>query len=155
MTNKKNKTRKKAKTRKLQKNIKAIIGEEKTEAGFDNIPITEKSLWRNDQFGKRKVIDIENFIIRKHIDSGGLATDYNKKRLKIATKEFKRRILLQLKHSASSRRLFKKKTKKKYNSNTISKIIDKMSIVKIQKLYLFLLKTKKTKKIMKKVIYQQ
>jgi hypothetical protein len=141
-TRKKSKTRKKLKTRKLQKNIKTIIGEDNNKAGFDNIPITEKSVWRNDQFGKRKVLDIESFMIRKHIDNGGLATDYNKKRLKTASKEFKRRILLQLKHSASSRRLFKKKTKKKYNSNTIRKIIDKMSIVKIQKLYLFLLKTK-------------
>ena len=111
MTNKK--TRKKVKTRNLQKNIKAIIGDDSViEAGFDNIPITEKSLWRNDQFGKRKVIDVENFIIRNHIDNGGLATDYNKKRLKTATKEFKRRILLQLKDSPSSRRLFKQKTKK-------------------------------------------
>jgi len=150
MTTKKKKTKRKGKTRKIQKNIKAIIGDEKTEAGFDNIPITEKTLWRNDQFGKRKVIDMENFIIRNHIDNGGLATDYNKKRLKTATKEFKRRILLQLKSSPSSRRLFKQKTKKKYNSKTIHKIIDKMSISKIQKLYLFLLKNEKTKKSRKK-----
>lgn len=150
MTTKKKKTKRKRKTRKIQKNIKAIIGDQKTEAGFDNIPITEKTLWRNDQFGKRKVIDMENFIIRNHIDNGGLATDYNKKRLKTATKEFKRRILLQLKSSPSSRRLFKQKTKKKYNSKTIHKIIDKMSISKIQKLYFFLLKNKKTKKSRKK-----
>jgi len=149
MTNKK--TRKKVKTRNLQKNIKAIIGDDSViEAGFDNIPITEKSLWRNDQFGKRKVIDVENFIIRNHIDNGGLATDYNKKRLKTATKEFKRRILLQLKDSSSSRRLFKQKTKKKYNSKTITKIIDKMTIVKLQKLYFFILKKKKTRKSRKK-----
>tara|TARA_B000000475_G_scaffold265185_1_gene253485 strand:+ start:2036 stop:2488 length:453 start_codon:yes stop_codon:yes gene_type:complete len=150
MTTKKKRTKRKVKTRKIQKNIKAIIGDQKTEAGFDNIPITEKTLWRNDQFGKRKVIDMENFIIRNHIDNGGLATDYNKKRLKTATKEFKRRILLQLKTSPSSRRLFKQKTKKKYNSKTIHKIIDKMSISKIQKLYLFLLKNKKMKKSRKK-----
>ena len=151
MTNKKNKTRKKVKTRKLKKSIKAIIDDDVTEeAGFDNIPITEKSLWRNDQFGKRKVIDVENFIIRNHIDNGGLATDYNKKRLKTATKEFKRRILLQLKDSPSSRRLFKQKTKKKYNSKTITKIIDKMTIVKLQKLYFFILKKKKTRKSRKK-----
>ncbi len=150
MTTKKKRTKRKVKTRKIQKNIKAIIGDQKTEAGFDNIPITEKTLWRNDQFGKRKVIDMENFIIRNHIDNGGLATDYNKKRLKTATKEIKRRILLQLKTSPSSRRLFKQKTKKKYNSKTIHKIIDKMSISKIQKLYLFLLKNKKMKKSRKK-----
>ena len=149
MTNKK--TRKKVKTRNLPKNIKTIIGDDSViEAGFDNIPITEKSLWRNDQFGKRKVIDVENFIIRNHIDNRGLATDYNKKRLKTATKEFKRRILLQLKDSPLSRRLFKQKTKKKYNSKTITKIIDKMTIVKLQKLYFFILKKKKTRKSRKK-----
>tara|TARA_B110001450_G_scaffold137172_1_gene128808 strand:- start:70 stop:513 length:444 start_codon:yes stop_codon:yes gene_type:complete len=147
MKSKKKKSRKKVKTRKLQK---IIIGDQLTKAGFDNIPITKKSLWRNDQFGKRKVIDIENFIIRTHIDDGGLATDYNKKRLKLATKEFKRRILLQLKDSSLSRRLFKQKTKKKYNSKTITKIIDKMTIVKLQKLYLFLLTKKKTRKSRKK-----
>jgi len=151
MTNKKNKTRKKVKTRKLKKSIKAIIDDDVTEeAGFDNIPITEKSLWRNDQFGKRKVIDVEKYIIINHIDNGGLATDYNKQRLKIAIKEFKRRILLQLKDSLSSRRLFKQKTKKKYNSKTITKIIDKMTIVKLQKLYFFILKKKKTRKSGKK-----
>ena len=147
MKSKKKKSRKKVKTRKLQK---IIIGDQLTKAGFDNIPITKKSLWRNDQFGKRKVIDIENFIIRTHIDDGGLATDYNKKRLKLATKEFKRRILLQLKDSSLSRRLFKQKTKKKYNSKTITKIIDKMTIVKLQKLYFFILKKKKTRKSGKK-----
>jgi len=147
MKSKKKKSRKKVKTRKLQK---IIIGDQLTKAGFDNIPITKKSLWRNDQFGKRKVIDIEKFIIRTHIDDGGLATDYNKKRLKLATKEFKRRILLQLKDSSLSRRLFKQKTKKKYNSKTITKIIDKMTIVKLQKLYLFLLTKKKTRKSRKK-----
>ena len=124
MTTKKKRTKRKVKTRKIQKNIKAIIGDQKTEAGFDNIPITEKTLWRNDQFGKRKVIDMENFIIRNHIDNGGLATDYNKKRLKTATKEFKRRILLQLKTSPSSRRLFKQKTKK----NIILRLYTKLSI---------------------------
>ena len=147
MKSKKKKSRKRVKTRKLQK---IIIGDQLTKAGFDNIPITKKSLWRNDQFGKRKVIDIEKFIIRTHIDDGGLATDYNKKRLKLATKEFKRRILLQLKDSSLSRRLFKQKTKKKYNSKTITKIIDKMTIVKLQKLYLFLLTKKKTRKSRKK-----
>ena len=147
MKSKKKKSRKKVKTRKLQK---IIIGDQLTKAGFDNIPITKKSIWRNDQFGKRKVIDIEKFIIRTHIDDGGLATDYNKKRLKLATKEFKRRILLQLKDSSLSRRLFKQKTKKKYNSKTITKIIDKMTIVKLQKLYLFLLTKKKTRKSRKK-----
>ena len=34
---------------------------EKTLIGFDNIPKTLKTIWANDQFGKRKVIDIEKY----------------------------------------------------------------------------------------------
>ena len=123
---------------------------EKTLIGFDNIPKTEKTIWATDQFGKRKVLDIERYIIRSHIDNGGLATDYNKDRRELAIDEFKRRLLLQLKLSPSSRKLFQRKTKKKYSSKTIKKKIDKMPIKKIQKLYLSLLNKQKTKKIRKK-----
>ena len=48
---------------------------DKTLIGFDNIPKTDKTIWATDQFGKRKVLDIEKYIIREHIDNGGLATD--------------------------------------------------------------------------------
>ena len=123
---------------------------EKTLIGFDNIPKTEKTIWATDQFGKRKVLDIERYIIRSHIDNGGLATDYNKDRRELAIVEFKRRLLLQLKLSPSSRKLFQRKTKKKYSSKTIKKKIDKMPIKKIQKLYLSLLNKQKTKKLRKK-----
>ena len=123
---------------------------EKTLIGFDNIPKTEKTIWATDQFGKRKVLDIERYIIRSHIDNGGLATDYNKDRREFAIDEFKRRLLLQLKLSPSSRKLFQRKTKKKYSSKAIKKKIDKMSIKKIQKLYLSLLNKRKTKKLRKK-----
>ena len=136
--------KRKNKTKKVRKK------EEKTLIGFDNIPKTEKTIWAVDQFGRRKVIDIEKYIIRRHIDNGGLATDYNKDRYKRASEEFKRRLLLQIKHSSSSRKLFERKTKKKYNSKTINSIIDKMSIKKIQKLYFFLLSKQKTKKLRKK-----
>jgi len=140
MPTRKNKTKKRKKL------------EDKTLIGFDNIPKTLKTIWANDQFGKRKVIDIEKYIIRQHIDNNGLATDYKTEPIKydIATTEFKRRLILQLKKSASSRRLFKRKTKKKYNSKTIDKKIDKMSIEKIQKLYFDILNKDKTKKSRKK-----
>ena len=91
---------------------------DKTLIGFDNIPKTDKTIWATDQFGKRKVLDIERYIIRSHIDNGGLATDYNKDRRELAIDEFKRRLLLQLKLSPSSRKIFQRKTKKKYNSKT-------------------------------------
>ena len=123
---------------------------DKTLIGFDNIPKTDKTIWATDQFGKRKVLDIEKYIIREHIDNGGLATDYNKDRHKFATDEFKRRLLLQIKKSPSSKKLFEKKTKKKYNSRNIKGQINKMSIKKIQKLYFFLLKRQKLRKSRKK-----
>jgi len=118
--------------------------------GFEDIP-EDKSVWRSDQFGERKVCDLEMFNIRLHVDNLGLATDYvDKDRLKMATGEYKRRLELQLRNNASSRRLFKKQTRKKYNSKSIKSKIDKMSIKKIQKLYFLLLKNDKGKKTRKK-----
>ena len=64
----------------------------KTLVGFDNIPKTIKTLWSTDQFGKRKVIDLEKFLIRNHIDNKGLASDYKKntEQHKFASDEIKR-----------------------------------------------------------------
>lgn len=137
--------KRKNKTRKIMKDEKTLIG-------FDNIPKTMKTIWAVDQFGKRKVVDIEKYIIRKHIDSMGLATDYNPKseKYKRASTEIKRRLLLQLKQSPSSRRLYTKKTRKKYSKKNIDKEIDRMSVKKTQKLYFELLKNKKVKKSSKK-----
>jgi hypothetical protein len=81
----------------------------------------------------------------------GLATDYkDKHRFEMTKNEYKRRLLLQLKDNSSSRRLFRKQTRKKYNSKSIKSKIDKMSIKKIQKLYFLLLKNDKGKKTRKK-----
>ena len=137
--------KKKNKTRKIRKEDKTLIG-------FDNIPKTMKTIWAIDQFGKRKVVDIEKYIIREHIDSMGLATDYNPKteRYKEASTEIKRRLLLQLKESPSSRRLYRKKTRKKYSKKNIDKEIDKMKIEKAQKLYFELLKKQNPRKSRKK-----
>jgi hypothetical protein len=135
------KTRKKKKKKDLYTIAKQAL------IGFDNIPITEKSLYATDQFGQRKVIDIDKFLIRTHIDSQGEATDYkgHVEKFKYASEEYKRRLLLQLKEDLSSRRLFQKKTKKKYSSKTIKTQIDKMPIKKIQKIYYTLLHKKKRK----------
>tara|TARA_B100001250_G_C19729960_1_gene757985 strand:+ start:14 stop:415 length:402 start_codon:yes stop_codon:yes gene_type:complete len=120
----------------------------KTKDGFADIPKTLKTLWRTDQFGRRKVINIDKHTSRIHVDNKGLATDYPKKseKYKQIKNEYERRLLLQLKENASSRRLFKKKTRKKYNSKTIEKKINKMSANKLQNLYYFLLEKDKSRK---------
>ena len=131
-----------------KKNTKVIITTKKnTLIGFDNIPITDKTVYATDQFGKRQVIDLDKFLIRANIDNQVLATDYKShpEKFKYASGEYKRRLLLQLKEDKSSRRLFQKKTKKKYSSKTIEKQIDKMPIKKIQQIYYTLLHKKKGK----------
>lgn len=131
------------KTRKIKKKI---------DDGFDNIPRDENSIWRTDQFGKRKVVDFETFFIRKHIDNKGLATDFkkNSEKYKLATTEFKRRLYLQIKMSPSSKRLFLRRIKKNYNLQKIKQKINKMPIEKIEKTYFFLLKNQKLRKSRKK-----
>ena len=120
----------------------------KTQDGFADIPKTLKTIWRTDQFGKRKVIDINRHVSRISVDNKVLATDYpkNTEKYKQIRKEYERRLLLQLKESASSRRQFKKKTRKKYNSKTIEKKINKIPIKKLQNLYYSLLLEDKSRK---------
>ena len=57
----------------------------------------------------KKIINIDKHTSRIHVDNKGLATDYPKKseKYKQIKKEYERRLLLQLKENASSRRLFK------------------------------------------------
>tara|TARA_B000000477_G_C6083316_1_gene224189 strand:- start:141 stop:554 length:414 start_codon:yes stop_codon:yes gene_type:complete len=137
MPKRKNKTKK-------NKNIEIL--------GFGDIPENEKSIWRIDYFGKRKVVDADTYLIRTYIDNKGLATDFKKntKKFNLASTEFKRRLYLQIKLSPSSKRLFLRKIKKNYSLDKIKKKIDTMSIDKIQKMYLILLKNQKLKKSRKK-----
>ena len=69
--------------------------------GFGDIPENEKSIWRIDYFGKRKVVDADTYLIRTYIDNKGLATDFKKntEKFKLASTEFKRRLYLQIKLS--------------------------------------------------------
>ena len=99
----KNKTRKKS-----RKKIKID--------GFDEIPKSDITVWATDQFGKRKVIDFDKFIIRQNVDNKILATDFinDKQKFKEMSDEYRRRLLLQIKEARSSRRLFEKKTRKIY-----------------------------------------
>ena len=138
MSNRKNKTKK--------------IKKKEQILGFGDIPENEKSIWRVDYFGKRKVVDADTYLIRTYIDNKGLATDFKKntKKFKLASTEFKRRLYLQIKLSPSSKRLFLRKIKKKYSLDKIKKKIDNMSIEKVEKMYLILLKNQKLKKSRKK-----
>jgi len=120
--------------------------------GFGDIPKDIKSIWRTDQFGKRKVVDVDTYLIRSYIDNKGLATDFKKntEKFKLASTEFKRRLYLQIKLSPSSKRLFLRRIKKNYSLQKIKSKIDKMSIEKIQKMYFLLLNKQKLKKSRKK-----
>tara|TARA_X000000368_G_scaffold411533_1_gene396528 strand:+ start:1544 stop:1957 length:414 start_codon:yes stop_codon:yes gene_type:complete len=135
----KNKTRKKSK-----KKIKID--------GFDEIPKSDMTVWATDQFGKRKVIDFDKFIIRSQVDNKILATDFknNKQKFKEMSDEYRRRLLLQIKEARSSRRLFEKKTRKIYKSSKAKKMVNKMPIKKVQNLYFELLQKNKLYKSRKK-----
>ena len=138
MSNKKNKTKK--------------IKKKEQILGFGDIQENEKSIWRVDYFGKRKVVDADTYLIRTYIDNKGLATDFKKntKKFKLASTEFKRRLYLQIKLSPSSKSLFLRKIKKKYSLDKIKKKINNMSIEKVEKIYFILLKNQKLKKSRKK-----
>ena len=107
--------------------------------------------WNMDYFGYRKVIPINKFKIIQAIDNKNLATDYkkNKRLYNLASDEYRRRLELLLEKNKNSRKLFHKKTKKKYNKNKIKKNLKKMHIKKVQDLYFLLLKNEKPNKSMK------
>lgn len=120
--------------------------------GFRDIPKTDKTIWSTDQFGKRKVIDFDSFTVIKKIDNGILATDFKKGTdlRKSAENEYKRRLELQVKSSAASKRYFRRKTRRYRKSRNLNKTIKKMPIKKVQKIYLKLLHDQKPKKSSKK-----
>ena len=120
--------------------------------GFRDIPKTDKTIWSTDQFGKRKVIDFDTFTVITKIDNGILATDFKKGTdlRKSAENEYKRRLELQVKSSAASKRYFRRKTRRYRRSRNLNKTIKKMPIKKVQKIYLKLLHDQKPKKSSKK-----
>ena len=112
---------------------------------------TPSDLWNVDYFGYRKSIPVNQYKTIQVIDNLNLATDYkkNKKIYKFALDEYRRRLLVQIKTNLSSRKLFEKKIKKKYNSKRIVKIIEKIPIKKVQELYYWLLEKEKPNKLSK------
>ena len=140
---KKHKTKKhKTKKHKTKKHKKQIA------LNFNEVPInTPTSLYVTDYFGYRKSVPVNLYKTIQSIDNLNLATDYkkNSKIYKFASDEYRNRLLLLLQKSSASRKRFNKKTRKKYNKRNISKIIDKMPINKVQKIYDLLLEKEKQK----------
>ena len=133
------------KNKKTQTKKKYLLG---LQAHSQNTP---NKKWIIDWFGFRKSVPVNKFKTIQSIDKLNLATDYkkNKNIYNFALDEYKNRLLLLLKTYTPSRKLFKRKTKKTYNSRTISKIIDKMDVKKMQNLYFYLLEKEKPKKLFK------
>ena len=84
--------------------------------------------------------------IIERIDNLNLATDYknNNKLFKLASDEYRRRLRVTLKKNKHIRRIFNNKTKKKYNKKNIHKILEKIPIPKVQKLYFLMLDKEKS-----------
>ena len=137
------KVRKKKQKTKTKKNRKKLV------IGFLNVTTnTPTDKWNVDYFGYRKLIPVNQYKTIQSIDNLNLATDYKKnpKIYKFASEEYRKRLLLLLKNHTPSRKLFEKKTKKKYNSKRIGNIIKKMHMDKVQNLYFFLLEKEKSGK---------
>jgi hypothetical protein len=134
--------KKRRKTQKKNKTLKKRT--KKIKKDFHILPDDNKTLWSSDYFGKRQVINFLSYKIKDHVDN--LNPILGKFKDKISD-EYKRRLKIQLKKNKSSRKQFQNKTKKKYNSKSIDKILSNMSNKKIETIYKKLLsKEKPTKK---------
>ena len=132
------KTRKTRKTRKKKKTMKNTPNKK-----FHVLPDNNKTIWSNDYFGERQVIDLPSYKIKTHVDNLNPIT--GKFKDKIAD-EYKRRLIIQLKKHNPSRKRFHNKTKKKYNSKSINKILSKMTNKKVEMIYKDLLLNEKSTK---------
>ena len=110
---------------------------------FHVLPDNNKTIWSNDYFGERQVIDLPSYKIKTHVDNLNPIT--GKFKDKIAD-EYKRRLIIQLKKHNPSRKRFHNKTKKKYNSKSINKILSKMTNKKVEMIYKDLLLNEKSTK---------
>lgn len=102
---------------------------------------SKKIIWSGDFMGERQVIDFNTFIAAKKVDNMDSINGKYKDDIK---NEYKRRLKIQLKKHKPSRKRFLKKTKKKYNSKRIDKILNSLSLDKIENVYKNLLKHEKT-----------
>lgn len=144
----KKKTRKtRKKTRKIRKKTKKKT-KKKTRKNtpskkFHVLPDNNKTIWSNDYFGERQVIDLPSYKIKTHVDNLNPITGKFKDKI---SDEYKRRLIIQLKKHKPSRKRFHNKTKKKYNSKSIDKILSKMTNKKIEMVYKDLLLNEKSTK---------
>ena len=139
----KKKSRKK-KSRKKKKKKKSIrktmkIGKKK----FHILPTGDKTMWSNDYFGKRQMVNILKKRIINRVDNSNPITGELKDKI---SDEYKRRLKIQLKKHKPSRKRFHNKTKKKYNSKSIDKMLSKMTDKKIETIYKDLLSNEKSTK---------
>lgn len=110
---------------------------------FHVLPDNNKTIWSNDYFGERQVIDLPSYKIKTHVDNLNPITGKFKGKI---SDEYKRRLIIQLKKHKPSRKRFHNKTKKKYNSKSIDKILSKMTNKKIEMIYKDLLSNEKSTK---------
>lgn len=110
---------------------------------FHILPDNNKTIWSNDYFGERQVIDLPSYKIKTHVDNLNPITGKFKDKI---SDEYKRRLIIQLKKHKPSRKRFHNKTKKKYNSKSIDKILSKMTNKKVEMIYKDLLLNEKSTK---------
>jgi hypothetical protein len=132
------KTRKKKPRKKSRKKTKKT-GKKK----FHVLPDNNKTIWSNDYFGERQVIDLSRKKIINRVDNSNPITGKFKDKI---SDEYKRRLIIQLKKHKPSRKRFYNKTKKKYNSKSINKILSKMTNKKVEMVYKDLLSNEKSTK---------
>ena len=110
---------------------------------FHVLPDNNKTIWSNDYFGERQVIDLSRKKIINRVDNSNPITGKFKDKI---SDEYKRRLIIQLKKHKPSRKRFHNKTKKKYNSKSIDKILSKMTNKKVEMVYKDLLSNEKSTK---------
>ena len=96
---------------------------------------------KHDVWGKRLFIPLEAKRAMESIDRLNRASDFKKndKRRYWFDKEYRRRMLLQVKKSRKSRKIYSKKTRISNNYKTIKKSIKKIPIKKLEDIYYHIL----------------
>ena len=135
------KTRKKTSKKTSKKTRKKTMKTGKKK--FHILPTDDKTMWSNDYFGKRQMVNILKKRIINRVDNSNPITGELKDKI---SDEYKRRLKIQLKKHKPSRKRFHNKTKKKYNSKSIDKMLSKMTDKKIETIYKDLLSNEKSTK---------
>lgn len=135
--------KKKTRKKKTRKKTRKKSRKNTTNKKFHVLPDNNKTIWSNDYFGERQVIDLSRKKIINRVDNSNPITGKFKDKI---SDEYKRRLIIQLKKHKPSRKRFHNKTKKKYNSKSINKILSKMTNKKVEMVYKDLLSNEKSTK---------